>query len=132
MALLTMLPFVALGAWWWWRRARAEVGWMLVAPLVVAVAFWGIAAQGLGAALLQPTGALLVVLAALALARTDRRIVALAGVLGAVLESATVVWWAWFHAAAGASSAAVAVAILLGALSALLLLRVTVRPPGAI
>jgi hypothetical protein len=81
------------------------------------VLFWGIDPPSLGASVLHPTGALLMVLAAGGLLRF-RRSLGVAAVVFAVVEAASVVWWGLFTAQRGASGFAVAIAVLLWVLPA--------------
>jgi hypothetical protein len=115
MALFVLLPIFVVGLVAWRRRARWEPVWMLAAPLGLAVLFWGLDAQGLGAAMLQPTGALLVVVAAGGL-MTVKRSFAFVCIALAAIEAASVVWWGLFAARDGASAADIVVAAVLYAL----------------
>ena len=124
--LFVLVPMVVVGFVVWQRRARYEWVWMLAAPLVLAVIFWGIDPQGLGAALLQPTGALLVVLAAGGLCAVAYPL-RVAVVVLAVAEAASVVWWSLFVRSDNASTANVVLAVALWALPAVFLLVVVVR-----
>jgi len=126
MALFVLLPVVLLGFVRWHRQARWEWAWMFVAPLVLAVLFWGIDPQGLGAAMLQPTGGLLVVVAAGGLFAVPRPFAVVAVVLAGV-ESASVLWWGLFAARQGASGIAIGAAVAFYALPLLLALVVIAR-----
>jgi hypothetical protein len=121
--LFVMIPFAISGLVCWWRIARAEIAWMLVAPFAVAVLFWGIDPQGLGAALLQPTAAVLVAVTAAGLAAT-RRPLAFAGAVFAIIESATVIWGSLFAPLNAANPSTIALAVLIWALPCGLLIAV--------
>ena len=90
----------------------------VVRAATLAVLFWGIDPQGLGAALLQPTGALLVVVATGGLLAIKRPI-ALIWTALAVAEAASVVWWGLFSARDGASTPEIVVAATLCGLPAI-------------
>jgi hypothetical protein len=120
MILYVMCPFALYGVYRWWRTATWEPLWMLAAPFVLALIFWGVAARGLGSDLLQPLGALLMVIAAGGLAAA-RRPLALAAVALAIGEAATVVWWGLFSRLAGASPAELAITFILWSLPCALL-----------
>jgi hypothetical protein len=120
MILYALCPFAIYGLIVWWRGAPWESVWMLVAPCVLALGFWGVAGRGLGADLLQPLGAALLAVAAGGLASASRpwRV---AGVVLASIEAATVLWWGLFASAPGANGVAIAVAALFWLLPCLLL-----------
>jgi hypothetical protein len=126
MALFVLVPLCGYGIVVWQRRARWEWSWMLVAPLVVAVLFWGIDPQGLGAAMLQPTAAMLAVVAALGVARLGRwpgfAVVALATV-----EAASSVWWGALSVRPGVGAVGVVVAIAIWSVAPALLVVTVVR-----
>ena len=124
--LFALVPTVIVGFVAWQRRFKYEWVWMLAAPLVVAVIFWGIDPQGLGAALLQPTAALLVVLAAVGLSAVAYPLRVTFAVLS-IAEAASVVWFGLFTRNDSASTANVLLAIALWALPAVFLLAVVVR-----
>jgi hypothetical protein len=126
--LFVLVPAVIVGLVLWQRSARFEWVWMLAAPLVLAVLFWGIDPQGLGAALLQPTGALLVVLAAGGLCAFVAPLRITVALL-AIAEAASVVWWGLFARIGGASTVDVVVAVALWALPALFLAVVVIGRP---
>ena len=118
MMLFVLVPVFVIGVIAWWRMRRGELLWMLVAPLALAVLFWGIDPQGLGSGLLQPAGALLVVIVAGGLL-VVRRAIGVTCVVLAGLEAASVVWWGLFAARDGAGGGGIAVAAALYALPVL-------------
>jgi hypothetical protein len=130
MVLFVLLPGVFLGFRAWHRRRSSEWVWMFAAPLALAVLFWGIAPQGLGAALLQPTGAVLIVVAAGGLA-TAPRIPAFAVAGLAAVEAGSVVWWGLFAERAGAAPVAIVISALLWGLPWVALVVLLVRRDSA-
>jgi hypothetical protein len=116
--LFALVPAVVLGFMAWFRVNHHEWIWMLAAPLALAIAFWGIDPQGLGAALLQPTAAVLVALAAGGLLRCPRPLRVVLALLS-IAEAASVVWWGLFARSSDASLVDVSIAVALWAIPAL-------------
>ena len=126
MVLYALCPFAVYGFVTWWRRAPWESVWMVAAPVGVALLFWGVASRGLGADLLQPLGAVLVVIAAGGLAGA-RRSWAVAGALLALVEAGTVLWWGLFARRDGIGVPNVALAVALAFVPCLLLVAACAR-----
>jgi hypothetical protein len=114
MLLFALIPVAFLGLRSWYRSSRVEWIWMLAAPLALAVLFWGIDPQGLGAALLQPTAGVLIVVAAGGIVAAPRWL-ALAVAIVAAVEAGSVVWWGLFAERSGAGIVGVGVAAILWA-----------------
>ena len=120
LVLFALCPFAVYGFVVWWRRAPWESVWMVLAPVAVALLFWGVAARGLGADLLQPLGAVLVAVAAGGLASSSRpwRV---GGAVLASVEAGSVLWWGLFAASSQASAVGIAFAVLLWLIPCLVL-----------
>jgi hypothetical protein len=128
MVLFALIPALVIGFVVWHRRATYEWVWALVAPLVLAVGFWGIEPQGLGAALLQPTAAVLVALAAGGLVTGPYALSVVVGLVG-ILEAASVVWLGLFARSASSTGLDVAIAVAIWSVPAIALAIVLLSAP---
>ncbi len=130
MLLFALIPIAFFGLRAWYRSSRVEWIWMLVGPLALAVLFWGIDPQGLGAALLQPTAGVLIVVAAGGFVAAPRWLALVAAIVAAV-EAGSVVWWGLFAERGGAGIAGIGVAAVLWAAPMVALIFVLIRRPPA-